>query len=107
LHIPESALWAAFILGVLVLPLRSRSLLVSFPLERLGIISYSFYLWHLPVIVGVASLLGIDPSHPGTTPANVLVPAIALAFAVSWAVSELTYRWIERPLLLRKQHLAR
>ena len=106
-HIPESALWAAFILGVLVLPLRSRSLLVSFPLERLGIISYSFYLWHLPVIVGVASLLGIDPSHPGTTPANVLVPAIALAFAVSWAVSELTYRWIERPLLLRKQHLAR
>jgi len=39
-------------------------------------------------------------------PATVLVPAIFLAFPVSWAVSAVTYRWIERPLLLGKQHLA-
>jgi len=105
-HLPESMLWAAFVLGLLVLPLRTRVLLVNEPLERLGTISYSLYLWHLPIIVGVATALGI---HPGGVvnmePVRLLV-GVLLATGLAVAVSSLTYRFIERPMLARKQRVA-
>ena len=105
-HIPESALWAAFIIGLLVLPLRLRPFLVNRPLERLGILSYSFYLWHLPIIVAVGKGLGISSADPEIAEPALLVLAIALSFAGTFAASALTYRYIEKPFLLRKERLA-
>ncbi|MDG2336162.1 MAG: acyltransferase [Myxococcota bacterium] len=105
-HIPESVLWSAFIIGLLVLPLRSRALLVNRPLEAFGVVSYSFYLWHLPVIVGVGSVLGISSADPGSGGRTALAAAIGLSFAASLALSGLTYRFIERPFLLRKERIA-
>ena len=105
-HIPESALWAAFIIGLLVLPLRFRALLVNRPLERLGILSYSFYLWHLPIIVAVGKGLGISSADREIAEPALLVLAIVLSFAGTFAASALTYRYIEKPFLLRKERLA-
>ncbi len=105
-HIPESALWSTFIIGLLVLPLRSRRMLVNRPLEALGIVSYSFYVWHLPIIVGVGSLVGVSSADPEAAAPGTLAFAIALAFAASFALSSLTYRFIERPFLLRKERLS-
>jgi len=53
------------------------------PLVSLGKISYSLYLWHLPVLVAV----GRD--HPW--------PALVAAVAVSW----LSYRFVEQPFRRR------
>jgi peptidoglycan/LPS O-acetylase OafA/YrhL len=56
------------------------------PLQYLGSRSYSVYLWHWPVLV----LWGLLPvaQFPGGR---------WLALAVSWALAEAAYRWIESP----------
>jgi peptidoglycan/LPS O-acetylase OafA/YrhL len=57
------------------------------PMRALGWVSFSVYLWHMPVLTGVTGPLAMDGA------------AALLAFAVgtgllSWA----SWRWVERPL---------
>lgn len=58
------------------------------PMRAIGRISYSWYLWHWPVLVLLPALLG----HPSSLPLRVA----AMAFSAGLAV--LTLRYIENPL---------
>ncbi|WP_191968578.1 acyltransferase family protein [Cellvibrio sp. KY-GH-1] len=57
------------------------------PLQYMGLISYSLYLWHWPVIVFAQELW---PEFTG-------IYAIVSLFIVSAVLAELTYRFIEQP----------
>jgi peptidoglycan/LPS O-acetylase OafA/YrhL len=77
--------------------------LVSFlewhPVRWLGVISYSFYLWHLPVIWGVYKWQ-LHEQRPDTLVSIAL--AYALVLAVTTGLATATYLAIERPALLLK-----
>jgi peptidoglycan/LPS O-acetylase OafA/YrhL len=66
-------------------PLRSR------PARRIGLLSYSLYLWHLPIL-----LFLIDQAHMG------VVPAALVGIPLSFVAAELSYRFVERPFLVLK-----
>jgi peptidoglycan/LPS O-acetylase OafA/YrhL len=63
-------------------------LLALRPLQVLGRLSYSWYLWHWPVLLIAPAALGLA----GTVAQRLLLCAAALALA--WA----THRWLENPL---------
>ena len=63
-----------------------RGLLRSRPLVVLGDLSYSWYLWHWPVVVFTAALLPGQPWAVIVAAAASLLPAIA------------SYRWVEQPM---------
>ena len=62
------------------------SVLTAPPLRHVGLISYSLYLWHWPVLVLARWSVGITPSS---------APWLLLAMA---ALAEASYRWVESPL---------
>lgn len=64
------------------------------PLRQLGEISYSVYLWHVPMIV-LVSRLGWFHTDSLLT----LVAATGLVAALSIALATVTFRWIERPAM--------
>ena len=88
-----------------VLPGRS-GMLVSFHrwVAYIGKLSYSLYLWHVPVlfylIYPLKGRMGED--YYGSS-AFYLLPV--MAFIMSLLVSVLTYRWIELPALNFKRRL--
>ena len=83
------ALFTALLIAVLAHPAaRLGGLLAQPPLVWLGLRSYSFYLWHWPVLV--LTRPGIDVSMPK----GVLIPLQLLAVL---ALSDLSYRYVERP----------
>jgi peptidoglycan/LPS O-acetylase OafA/YrhL len=67
-------------------PKALRAALAFRPLARVGDVSYSWYLWHWPLIVIVPVLY----PQGGTA-------AVALAVALSYLAAEASYRWIEQP----------
>lgn len=67
-------------------------LLSQRPLVHIGLISYSLYLWHWPLIV-VTRLLRHDPGAPAYAVA-IIVAAVALA--------EASYRFVETPIRRRR-----
>jgi peptidoglycan/LPS O-acetylase OafA/YrhL len=80
-------------------PSRAIRLLESTPLVAAGVVSYSVFLWHLPVIAWL--------SDHGLTVAGwggLLVNAATVAVVVG-ALSALTYRFVERPALRRKRSM--
>lgn len=80
------------------------TLLEWHPIRWIGVISYSFYLWHLPVIWGVHKwLLHGDRPH---TLALVLL-SFAAVLIVTIGLSAITYLAVERPALLLKSRPAR
>ncbi len=83
------AMFTALLLAVLAHPAaRLGGLLAQPPLVWLGLRSYSFYLWHWPVLV--LTRPGVDVSMPK----GVLIPLQLLAVL---ALSDLSYRFVERP----------
>jgi len=115
-HVVAGGLWAGVLLTVLLAPLRSARVFASAPLQRLGMLSYSLYLLHVPVIhytLGVVR--GVPPSwtlpsgdgpvpiaslFSGWNPATVALAVVILVACIG--LSSVTFRWIERPLLARK-----
>lgn len=82
-------LWSLLLLGVLHGP---RWLQVAFsvwPLRAIGWVSFSLYLWHMPVL-GAARRIGLVEQMP------LLAPWLVMAAALS--VATLSYWLIERPL---------
>jgi peptidoglycan/LPS O-acetylase OafA/YrhL len=75
---------------------RVRAALRTRPLVALGKISYSLYLWHLPLYVWLARNAGPWP---------VAVKAV-VGLGASLGVATLSYRFVEQPFLRRKARLA-
>jgi len=69
-------------------------LLANRPITFLGVISYSLYLWHYPLLSAVQGAGWLD-GRPAPAWIVVLLAAVPLVLLVSW----LSYRWIERPFL--------
>jgi peptidoglycan/LPS O-acetylase OafA/YrhL len=69
------------------------SRLSSTPLRFAGLVSYSLYLWHYPILAWAVDAMAVDD-----VPA-MAVPAIAIGLAASALVTWVSYRWVERPLL--------
>jgi peptidoglycan/LPS O-acetylase OafA/YrhL len=91
-------LWLALFTGLLIAALahpaaRLGGLLSRAPLVWLGLRSYSFYLWHWPVLA--LTRPGVDVSLPR----GVLIP-LQLLFVL--ALSELSYRFVEVPFRRRR-----
>lgn len=61
-------------------------LLASAPMRRVGLLSYSLYLWHWPVFVLMRWTVGLQ------TPVQ-MIAAMALVLLLSW----LSWRWVEQP----------
>jgi peptidoglycan/LPS O-acetylase OafA/YrhL len=74
-----------------------KKLLSARPIVFLGLISYSLYLWHWPIIVFVRYYFGKDPS-----PAQAL-----LIISASLVISALSWRWIEQPFRRKQQAISR
>ncbi|GGG79687.1 acyltransferase family protein [Corynebacterium pelargi] len=79
---------ALFGLFVMLAAWNSR-LLRTEPLQWLGRISYSLFLWHLPVLSIVLPMLGIKPFSGHF----VLVSAVTIVMSI--AVADLSYRYVE------------
>lgn len=96
LHPLVAALVALAVVGLCLRPAEGTAVLQSKPLRLAGLVSYSLYLWHAPIIyyaitwAGVATPLGAR---------DAIVIALALAFSV--AVAVVSYAFVERPFVQR------
>jgi len=84
-------LWSVFVLGMMNGIGLLRWLLATRPLRLIGIVSFSAYLWHLPVIAALTDQL---PSRSAVAGAREVV-----VFLIVVLVACLSYVVIERPTL--------
>jgi peptidoglycan/LPS O-acetylase OafA/YrhL len=104
-HVVEGGIWAAVLLLVLLTPIHFKSVVCNRVLGRLGVLSYSIYMWHVPVILLSLTALrraGVA-GPPGWQPRTAVIAAGLTAICL--VLSALTYRWIERPFLVRKARI--
>jgi peptidoglycan/LPS O-acetylase OafA/YrhL len=87
-----------FSLGLIAFLIRSQPLarrVEVAPLRWVGVRSYGIYLWHWPVVVIVASLMGAE--NPGRSSSwSVAVVATALTAVAAWV----SYKYLERPVMI-------
>jgi peptidoglycan/LPS O-acetylase OafA/YrhL len=101
-----SYLWGYSIFNFLFLAVMARSgssKILSLPaLQRLGRVSYGYYIFHLPILWLAFVLSG---ARRGTfTSTNIL--AIGIAFALTWILAEISFRLLETPFLSVKARFA-
>lgn len=90
---------SALLLGALLLHLvvreedRQSAPLSGAVTRGAGLVSYSLYLWHYPILAAAVAWFGV-----AGTPA-MAVPALVLGLIASALVTWASYHWIERPLL--------
>jgi len=102
----ESILWTAVLLWVVLAPLRVHHLITNRIFTTLGLLSYSIYLIHEPIIFfGGIRLLNLG--YPLETDLLLRVGVFALTFLLCVALSAVTYLAIERPFPVRKARLPR
>jgi peptidoglycan/LPS O-acetylase OafA/YrhL len=88
------AIWTTLLVGVLAHPAaRLGGVLGNPPLVWLGLRSYSFYLWHWPVLA--LTRPGIDVPMHGPL-------LVALQLAVTLGLADLSYRYVEQPFRQRR-----
>lgn len=93
-HVVEALLWAAVILLMLTAPLRLKPLLSNSVLNRLGTLSYSIYLLHVPLFAfALRFLRGRLDSLVGWNARTAIVAALLCAVCI--ALAEVTYRCVE------------
>lgn len=91
-----SSLLAALMIYVLAQETKLLNCLFTLrPLLYLGTLSYSFYLWHLPILYLVQHEIWIPYGYPGQ---GLLIPVLQ-ALALSLPVAMISYYGIERPFL--------
>lgn len=106
-HVFEGLLWASVLLFLLIAPLRSKRLIVNPVLVWIGLVSYSLFLVHVPVVTLTLHVLqGAHPDH-FTRWNGETVAVCAAILAVCLVLSTLTYWAVERPFLRRKARLPR
>jgi peptidoglycan/LPS O-acetylase OafA/YrhL len=96
-HVAAGAAWAVVLLLLLVAPLRLAPILCNPLLSRLGVVSYSVYILHAPfMLFPIQAFVGRRAWTPW---AWTLVSMLTVALLVTCSA---TYRFIERPFLVRK-----
>jgi peptidoglycan/LPS O-acetylase OafA/YrhL len=80
-------------------PSRALRFLESGPLVAVGVVSYSVFLWHLPVIVWLSDH-GLTVAGWGGLLVNTAIVAVVVG-----ALSALTYHFVERPALRYKRSM--
>ena len=75
------------------------SLLRFSPLVAIGTVSYGIYMVHVALVTGVRQALPL--AYRGA------LPVFALAFALSYLVARVSYRFLETPFLKRRKSVAR
>lgn len=75
------------------------SLLSSGVVVRLGVISYSIYLWHDPIIRGLG-----DHGHMAGGAAGVPVN-VAVVLTTSFVAATITYMFVEAPAMRNKARM--
>jgi len=98
-HVVEGMLWSVVLLLVVIAPLRLRVLFVNPVMIGLGVLSYSIYLLHWPFLLWASGIL--HPPLVVATGGSVL-PGVYLLAGVCVALAAVTYRFVERPFLMRK-----
>jgi peptidoglycan/LPS O-acetylase OafA/YrhL len=86
------------VIGACVLPLRRGRLLSVLewrPLAGIGVISYSVYLWHVPLIHLVQRHLLSNPGFAGVL--TVALPLTIAVAALSYSVVEVPFLRMRRP----------
>ena len=68
-------------------------------LGAVGVVSFSLYLWHYPVLYHGLRVLGLDEAG---APALAVGAGVLVLVALSGALAVLSYRLVERPFLERK-----
>jgi len=101
-HVGEGAIWTVVVLLVVIAPLRLRALFTNRVMTRLGVLSYSIYLIHWPLLIWGGGLV-LSPLALAT--GGSALPEMYLLAGLSVGLSAVTYRLIERPFLLRKAHV--
>ena len=104
-HVATSVLWTAVVALVLLAPLRLRPLLHNRALVEIGVLSYSIYLWHVPIVHG--SLMALRQwwpflFHRWDLPTTAGVIGITV---LTLGASAVSYRVVERPFLTYKARL--
>ena len=104
LLVPDAILWGLVMLGILLLPLKTRALFSNRFLQWLGVLSYSIYLAHFPILyysLGAARMLA--PKSVGIWWNTGAAIWFTVATLSCLALSAGTYRFIEQPFLARKE----
>jgi peptidoglycan/LPS O-acetylase OafA/YrhL len=104
-HVPEGMLWTAVLLLVLLFPLRTKALLVNPMFARLGVLSYSIYVLHQPVLEYTLQPWRTLLPRAGLGWDPLIACWFVVAAATCLALATLTRRFIERPFLVRKARL--
>jgi len=103
-HVPEGVFWTAVVLILLLAPLRLKAVLSNPLLAWLGVLSYSIYLLHQPLLY--YSVRVARRAFPGMAEWGVsAVLWLAVVTAACVGLASLTYRLIERPFLVRKARI--
>jgi peptidoglycan/LPS O-acetylase OafA/YrhL len=104
--VPDGFLWSAVLIILLLFPLRGKALFSNRFLRWLGVISYSIYLVHVPLIrfsLAAARRWVPEMGISWSPIASVWFVCVTL---VCLGISSLTYRLIEQPFLERKARVA-
>jgi len=105
-HVAEAMIWSLLVLILLLLPLRSKRLFSNPVLDGLGVISYSVYLLHFPILFFCIYPLRLAyPNLFSTWSFISVVSTAALLLAIVF-LSGLSYRFIEQPFLSLKRRPA-
>jgi peptidoglycan/LPS O-acetylase OafA/YrhL len=92
--------YAALTLGVLWAPRWLRAIFELGPLRFIGLISYSLYLWHLPILL-------FATRYALALPVDFRIGfEVFVGFAVAVPVAYLSYQLVERPFLARRRRIA-
>ncbi len=92
----EAAVWSLIIATMLYLPAYTKNIITHPILVFLGFISYSLYLLHAPVVFFGLRFLG---QFSSVTKSLSLPALLGVCVAAAVALSMLTYRLIEKPML--------
>jgi peptidoglycan/LPS O-acetylase OafA/YrhL len=104
-HVPEAGLWGALLSLILLSPSLLGRLLTSSPLVSLGVISYSVFLLHYPVLQ--FSLGWLARAHPTVFDSRAATATVLVGLtAFCLGLSTLTYLVIERPAMRWRRRVA-